>query len=58
MRKFLFEDKSTSSNADFTLLELAQVTDWSEDEFNAVDDLDLNESKAFDRGNLVVTRIS
>lgn len=58
MRKFLFEDKSTSSNEHFTLLQLAQVTDWSEEEFNAVSDLDLNESKTFDNGNLVVTRIS
>lgn len=42
----------------FTLLKLADVTDWEDTEFDQISDLTVGQTLTLDKGYLTVTRIS
>jgi hypothetical protein len=46
------------TKGNFTLLGLAEVTDWEDQEFDQISDLQVGQTLSLDKGFLTVTRIS
>jgi hypothetical protein len=57
MKIYKFVDNALCETSCFTLLELANLTDWTNEEFENISQLAVDKTLKFDDNDLVVTRI-